>query len=129
MKTCNIVNGGSRLGYLACPERRRQRNDPNMRQTFVSMSTYFILRDPDIFPDTSEFIPERWLIPREKLREHEIYLVPASKGTLGCSGRKNVEMKRDGLIGQTVQVTNAIRVKVLENTLIEIEIFNKLDIV
>lgn len=57
-------------------------------QTFVSMSTYFILRDPNIFPEPTRFIPERWLLELEELRLLERYLVPASKGTLGCLGQR-----------------------------------------
>ncbi|CAI7605748.1 unnamed protein product [Penicillium manginii] len=109
--------------------------------TYVSMSTYFILRDPKIFPDPTNFEPERWLLPREKLRELERYLVPASKGTLGCLGQnmasawmylvigtlfrrfnlslhdtteRNVEMTRDNFIGQTDRGMNVVQVKVLE---------------
>jgi cytochrome P450 len=52
------------------------------------MSTYFILRDPDIFPSPTEFIPERWLLDPEGLQSLQRYLVPASKGTLGCLGQK-----------------------------------------
>jgi cytochrome P450 len=52
------------------------------------MSTYFILRDPVIFPRPEEFMPERWLLEPEELRKLEKYLVPASKGTLGCPGQK-----------------------------------------
>lgn len=52
------------------------------------MSTYFILRDPNIFPEPATFVPERWLLPKDELRELEKYLIPASKGTLGCLGQK-----------------------------------------
>ena len=54
------------------------------------MSTYFILRDPNIFPEPTQFIPERWLLEPEELRRLERYLVPASKGTLGCLGQKYI---------------------------------------
>ncbi|KAJ5151304.1 uncharacterized protein N7482_010556 [Penicillium canariense] len=56
--------------------------------TFVSMSTYFILRDPNIFPEPEKFTPERWLLEPDELLQLERYLVPASKGTLGCPGQK-----------------------------------------
>ncbi|GIC87843.1 cytochrome P450 [Aspergillus udagawae] len=109
--------------------------------TPVSMSTYFILRDPDIFPSPTEFIPERWLLDPEGLQSLQRYLVPASKGTLGCLGQnmnlvwmklvlgtllrrynlalhdtteKNVEMTRDNFIGQTERGMNNVYVKVLE---------------
>ncbi|CAI7578735.1 unnamed protein product [Penicillium pancosmium] len=109
--------------------------------TYVSMSTFFILRDPKIFPQPLEFLPERWLLSPDDLRKQEKYLVPASKGTLGCVGQnmawammhlvlgtllrryslelydtteRNVEMKRDNFIGQTGNGLNNIQVKVLE---------------
>lgn len=52
------------------------------------MSTYFILRDPNLFPEPLKFQPERWLLNPDDLRKQEKYLVPASKGTLGCVGQK-----------------------------------------
>ncbi|KAJ5109664.1 hypothetical protein N7532_002309 [Penicillium argentinense] len=96
--------------------------------TPVSMSTYFILRDPTIFPEPTKFIPERWLLDTEDLKRLQRYLLPASKGTLGCLGQnlnwawmnivigtllrrfdlvlydtteRNVEMTKDNFIGQT----------------------------
>ncbi|KAE8381628.1 benzoate 4-monooxygenase cytochrome P450 [Aspergillus bertholletiae] len=105
----------------------------------VSMSTYFILRDPEIFPDPTSFMPERWMLEPEDLKRLERYLVPASKGTLGCLGQnmnvawmhlvigtllrrytldlhdttlENVEMTRDNFIGQTPIDKNNIYVKV-----------------
>ncbi|PLB53957.1 cytochrome P450 [Aspergillus steynii IBT 23096] len=110
------------------------------RGTPVSMSTYFILRDPKIFPEPSRFLPERWLLEPEELRKLERYLVPFSKGTLGCLGpnmtwawlylvlgtllrkfdmslhdttERNVEMVRDKFIGQTERGMNRVQVKVL----------------
>ncbi|KAE8381597.1 benzoate 4-monooxygenase cytochrome P450 [Aspergillus bertholletiae] len=108
--------------------------------TPVSMSTYFILKDPDIFPDPTSFVPERWMASPEEVQRLEKYLVPASKGTLGCLGQnmnwawmylllatllrrynltlhetteENVEMTRDNFIGQTDFGKNNIQVKVL----------------
>ncbi|PYH49237.1 cytochrome P450 [Aspergillus saccharolyticus JOP 1030-1] len=109
--------------------------------TPVSMSTYFILRDPHIFPAPTRFHPERWLLddPADVQRLQR-YLVPASKGTLGCLGqnmnsawmhlvlgtlfrryelalhdtrRANVEMARDNFIGQTAAGKNNVFVRVL----------------
>jgi cytochrome P450 len=64
----------------------------NIPQTFVSTSTYFILRDPEIFLEPTKFIPERWLLCPEELQRLQPYLVPASKGTLGCLGQKLVTL-------------------------------------
>jgi cytochrome P450 len=52
------------------------------------MSTFFILRDPNIFPEPENFTPERWLLEPDELQQLERYLLPASKGTLGCLGQK-----------------------------------------
>lgn len=52
------------------------------------MTIYHILRDPRIFPEPTKFNPERWLIGQEELRKLEKYLVPFSKGGLGCLGPK-----------------------------------------
>ncbi|KAE8391134.1 cytochrome P450 [Aspergillus alliaceus] len=109
--------------------------------TLVSMSTYFILRDPEIFLDPATFLPERWLLPQEELNNLQKYLLPASKGTLGCLGpnmawawmhlligtlirrfdlalhettERNVEMTRDNFIGQTDRGYNRVQVKVAE---------------
>ncbi|KAH7316957.1 cytochrome P450 [Stachybotrys elegans] len=109
--------------------------------TFVSMSTYFILRDPNIFPQPSKFIPERWELCPTELQRLEKYLLPASKGTLGCLGQnlawawmyhvlaalfrrfemklyqteeRHAEMARDNFIGQTEAGMNNIKVTVLE---------------
>ncbi|RAH72669.1 uncharacterized protein BO66DRAFT_436333 [Aspergillus aculeatinus CBS 121060] len=51
------------------------------------MSTYFILRDPTIFPSPTRFLPDRWLLAPEEALRLQRYLVPASKGTLGCLGQ------------------------------------------
>lgn len=57
-------------------------------KTPVSMSTHFILRNPRIFPEPLRFVPERWMLPTDKLQKLEKYLVPFSKGTFGCLGPK-----------------------------------------
>ncbi|RAL13759.1 cytochrome P450 [Aspergillus homomorphus CBS 101889] len=112
--------------------------------TPVSMSTYFILRDSTIFPDPTRFLPERWLLDPETLQRQQRYLVPASKGTLGCLGQnlnsalmylvlgtlfrrydlalfetteENVRMVKDNFIGQTGLGLNNVRVRVLSRFL------------
>ena len=60
-----------------------------MKQTPVSMSNHFVLRDENIFPNALEFIPERWMAV-ENRRSLERYLVPFSKGSQSCLGQKYV---------------------------------------
>ncbi|KAJ5682378.1 hypothetical protein N7462_005543 [Penicillium macrosclerotiorum] len=144
-----VVREGLRLSAIVTTRLPRSAPDETLQYqqwqipagTFVSMSTYFILKDPKIFPNPEAFMPERWLLPTDQLRELEKHLVPASKGTLGCLGqnlawawmhlvlgtllrrfdmalhettRKNVEMTRDNFIGQTDVNMNNVNVKVLE---------------
>lgn len=52
------------------------------------MTTFFILRDPILSPEPLQFIPGRWLLEPEDLQKLERYLVPFSKGTLGCVGQR-----------------------------------------
>ncbi|KAG7092152.1 hypothetical protein E1B28_008521 [Marasmius oreades] len=50
--------------------------------TVVSCASYVVHTNPSIFPDSHEFIPERWLDNREL----EKYLVAFSQGTRLCLG-------------------------------------------
>ncbi|OGM49318.1 putative cytochrome P450 [Aspergillus bombycis] len=110
------------------------------RQTPVSMSNHFILRDPAIFPDPLVFQPGRWLKPSPIGLNLDKYLVPFSKGSQGCLGptmayawlylalatllrkfefslsettEENIRTVRDCFNGQTKPGQNRIRVKVL----------------
>ncbi|OJI85470.1 hypothetical protein ASPTUDRAFT_119373 [Aspergillus tubingensis CBS 134.48] len=106
----------------------------------VSMTAFFIHRDPIIFPEPLRFIPERWLLEPEDLRKLERYLVPFSRGTLGCLGpnmtwawlylvlgtllrkfemrlhnttEENVEVTRDKFLAQTERGKNRVQIKVV----------------
>ncbi|GKZ27267.1 hypothetical protein AbraCBS73388_004042 [Aspergillus brasiliensis] len=108
--------------------------------TSVSMTIHFILRDAGIFPEPLQFLPERWLLEPEDLRKLERYLVPFSKGTMGCLGpnmtwawlylvlgtllrkfemrlydttERNIEVVRDKFLAQTERGMNRIQIKVL----------------
>lgn len=54
------------------------------RNTPVSMTTYDILMNENIFPDPKSFIPERWI----NHPELEKYFVPFGKGSRQCLGIK-----------------------------------------
>ena len=52
--------------------------------TPVSMTSYWMHNEPEIFPDPNEFRPERWLCVPENLKVMYKYFVPFSKGSRGC---------------------------------------------
>ena len=53
--------------------------------TPIAMTPLHVHENPTIFPDPSEFRPERWLIPdQQKLRR---YLVAFAKGKRSCLGK------------------------------------------
>ncbi|OJJ96495.1 hypothetical protein ASPACDRAFT_54396 [Aspergillus aculeatus ATCC 16872] len=78
----------TRLPRIAPHETLRYQHWEIPAGTPISMSTYFILRDPTIFPAPTRFLPDRWLLAPEEALHLQRYLVPASKGTLGCLGQK-----------------------------------------
>ncbi|KAJ5921253.1 hypothetical protein N7466_009579 [Penicillium verhagenii] len=54
--------------------------------TPVSQTNYFVLMDPEIFPDPHAFDPERWVRAAAKGEPLQRYLVNFSKGTRICLG-------------------------------------------
>ncbi|EFW15797.1 conserved hypothetical protein [Coccidioides posadasii str. Silveira] len=55
--------------------------------TPVGMTSYLIHHNPEIFPDSSKFIPERWLDQDGKRHRHlDPYLMTFSKGSRQCIG-------------------------------------------
>lgn len=57
-------------------------------QTLVSETNFFVLNDPNIFPDPEVFEPERWMRATAKGERLDRYLVNFSKGTRICLGMK-----------------------------------------
>jgi cytochrome P450 len=53
------------------------------------MTSVLIHHNEEIFPDSHEFIPERWLDP-EKRKYLEKYMVSFTKGSRQCVGMKYV---------------------------------------
>lgn len=54
--------------------------------TSMSTSSYFVHRNPTLFPGPSEFVPERWL-KSDGTRAQDRYLVAFGKGTRNCVGQ------------------------------------------
>jgi hypothetical protein len=55
--------------------------------TVLSMSSYHIHQNPELFPEPGEFRPERWLDSQgRRKRDLDKYLLHFSKGTRGCVG-------------------------------------------
>lgn len=57
-------------------------------QTVVSSGSTFMHNNAEVFPDPFVFDPERWLKPKEEVRELENHLVPFSRGPRMCLGFK-----------------------------------------
>ncbi|KAL9080164.1 MAG: hypothetical protein Q9157_001009 [Trypethelium eluteriae] len=54
--------------------------------TPVSMSSYFVLSDPEVFPDPGSFKPERWIRAAEQGQNLQKFLVSFSRGSRICLG-------------------------------------------
>ncbi|MDI1490376.1 MAG: hypothetical protein OHK93_001578 [Ramalina farinacea] len=52
----------------------------------ISMSPYFVLTDPEIFPEPESFRPERWIEAAQKGQNLNRYLVAFSRGSRNCLG-------------------------------------------
>lgn len=88
MESLRLSNGVStRLARIA-PDRSIYFQDWEIpKGTPVGMTSTLIHQNPDLFSQPLEFIPERWLDPKERQRM-ERYLVPFSKGSRQCAGIK-----------------------------------------
>ncbi|GAD93027.1 predicted protein [Paecilomyces variotii No. 5] len=60
--------------------------------TPMSSATYFIHRDPTIFPDPEKFDPTRWINESENDKHLKRYLVPFTRGSRACLGINLVYM-------------------------------------
>ena len=88
MESLRLSNGVSTRLARVAPDRSIYFRDWEIpKGTPVGMTSTLIHQNPDIFPQPFEFIPERWLDPKERQRL-ESYLVPFSKGTRQCAGIK-----------------------------------------
>ncbi|KAF1807907.1 putative cytochrome P450 [Eremomyces bilateralis CBS 781.70] len=54
--------------------------------TPVSESAYFVLSDPEIFPEPEKFVPERWMGTAAQRSNLERYMVSWGKGNQQCLG-------------------------------------------
>lgn len=58
-------------------------------QTPVGMTSVFMHHNEDIFPDSYNFVPERWIDPEHR-KYLEKYMVSFTKGSRQCVGMKYV---------------------------------------
>ncbi|KAH8804926.1 trichodiene oxygenase [Xylogone sp. PMI_703] len=109
----------------------------------VGMSAYIIHRNEAIFPNPSEFVPERWLDENNKRRrELDNYLLTFSKGSRQCLGmqlaycelyictaalvhrvlshmqlyettKEDIEYDHDEIIGQPRRESKGVRVRII----------------
>lgn len=88
MESLRLSNGVSTRLARVAPDRSIYFRDWEIpRGTPVGMTSTLIHRNPDIYPQPLEFVPERWLDPSERQRL-EKYLVPFSRGSRQCAGIK-----------------------------------------
>jgi cytochrome P450 len=82
------MHGGitARSSRVAVDEGLQYRQWVIPRGTPLSTSSVFIHRNPDIFPNPSEFIPERWLDSGKLERRLDHYLIAFGKGSRNCVG-------------------------------------------
>ncbi|CAF9907147.1 MAG: hypothetical protein HETSPECPRED_007051 [Heterodermia speciosa] len=86
LESLRLSNGvATRLARVA-PDRNIYFRDWEIpRGTPVGMTSTLIHQNPEIFSQPLEFVPERWLDPKERQRL-EKYLVPFSRGSRQCAG-------------------------------------------
>ncbi|RAH47920.1 cytochrome P450 [Aspergillus brunneoviolaceus CBS 621.78] len=88
-----VVNESLRLGAVAM---RPSRVAPHETLHYngcaippgtpMSTSSYFLHRNPEIFPNPESFDPERWITASERGANLSKYLVPFTRGTRACVG-------------------------------------------
>lgn len=59
-------------------------------QSPVSMISYFVLMDSEVFPDPESFKPERWIQAAKRGQNLTKFLVSFSRGSRACIGIKYV---------------------------------------
>jgi cytochrome P450 len=58
----------------------------------VSMSSYWMHNNPNVFHDPEIFMPERWLCGPDELKVKNGSFVPFSRGSRGCLAQKYVDV-------------------------------------
>ncbi|RAK96671.1 cytochrome P450 [Aspergillus ibericus CBS 121593] len=89
-----VLNESLRLSYgvimrlprVAPTETLRYKDYAIPPGTPMSTSTYFIHRNPDIFPEPDKFDPERWIRAAERGQNLSRYLVSFMRGSRACVG-------------------------------------------
>jgi len=87
-ESLRLSNGVSTRLARVAPDRSIYFRDWEIpKGTPVGMTSTLIHQNPDIYPQPSEFIPERWLDPKKR-QQMDMYLVPFSRGSRQCAGIK-----------------------------------------
>lgn len=68
----------------------------------VSVPTYAVHRDPEIFPDPETFRPERWLEDDEKVRNMRAVFISFSSGARACIRRNITFIEQQILVAMLV---------------------------
>ncbi|CAG8205943.1 unnamed protein product [Penicillium nalgiovense] len=86
-ETLRVSTGiASRSARVAPKEALVYKNHTIPAGTRVSETNYFVLTDPEIFPDPHTFDPDRWLRAAAKGEHLDRYMVNFSKGSRICVG-------------------------------------------
>lgn len=67
----------------------------------VSVPTYVAHRDPVIFPQPEEYLPERWFEGEEKVKQMRTAFIPFSAGARACIGR-NISLIEQQIVVATL---------------------------
>ncbi|KAG7006351.1 hypothetical protein G7Y79_00015g039410 [Physcia stellaris] len=121
MESLRLSNGVSTRLARVAPDRSIYFRDWEIpKGTPTGMTSTLIHQNPDIFPQPFEFVPERWLDPKEKQRL-ERYLVPFSKGTRQCAG---INLAWAELYIMIAAMVNRITLELYETTREDVDIYS-----
>ncbi|KAF1813406.1 putative cytochrome P450 [Eremomyces bilateralis CBS 781.70] len=87
--------------------------------TPVSESAYFVLSDPEIFPEPEKFIPERWMGTAAQRSNLERYMVSWGKGTQQCIG---MHLATAEIVLATAVIVRRFEMELYQTTLEDVQV-------